>query len=214
MGRLVQTGGTNPFLAFEMNAFGDQHANMYNFIQSQYDNMSTTMDEASRRFVETAREVSNRVNDSTAIRLAKAAINKISAIWQDGGIRQYNTYAEIQNANDVMRRYIMANPAIRAWFHQEACDGYSGKYEDVQPGRIGEDHYDYRRVMDGIVVFDQPDADGTVNWTSTNYLDEILDGDEELDISKQLDIIRTWSVFEDELRFGATDPTDVFNGKL
>ena len=45
----------------------------------------------------------------------------------------------------------MAQPDIRSLYHKGHCDGYSDTYVDMEPGLVGEQHYDYRRVMDGVV---------------------------------------------------------------
>jgi len=108
----------------------------------------------------------------------------------------------------MMQRFIMANPMVRQLYHDQRCDGYSGTYIDVQPDATKEDHYDYKRVMNGIV---QQDGDGTMFYTQ--YMDQLHHGDKELALAEQVSILDTWEIAEMFIKAG-NDPTSVWNESL
>ncbi len=94
-------------------------------------------------------------------------------------------------------------------YHEQRCDGYSESYVDRFPGQVGENHYDYRRVMHGMVQDDQEH-----DWKSTFYLDELFEGDRELNFDEQVDILNTWDVVRSYLSKGQDDPTSQFGNML
>ena len=108
----------------------------------------------------------------------------------------------VHNAFGLMARYVMANPTIRTLYQQNKCDGYSDSYTDLYPGTIRDDHYDYQRVMDGVVNFDTQDD----RWEIKYYTD-YSDQDEELSPEDKFTILDTWNAACNVIARGL-DPTD------
>lgn len=208
MGILITTD--NPFGAFELSAFGEQNPNNLQFIQSQYAGMSAVTDMAARSFMETSYDIYNRINGSEAMRSARAALGRIKTIFQSDTIRELTALYEMQHAPLKMQRWIMANPMARELYFKQAIDGYSETYIDVEPGIMGEAHYDYQLANDGIVKFTNDEGD----WSATTYQIDLKDGDRFLELSEQVDIHTTWNRLENELRFGRYDPTSKYNHDL
>jgi hypothetical protein len=139
--------------------------------------------------------------------LARNAIRSARGLLTPNVIQPLVSYEEFQIAQPVMQRYIMAQPDIRQLFFDQRCDGFSDTYVDQQPGKIGETHYDYRRVMNGMMVEEGED------FVVHHYLDELREGDRELTFHEQVDILSTWqvmSMFMQEKK----DPTNIYGGKL
>jgi hypothetical protein len=65
---------------------------------------------------------------------------------------------------------------------------------------VGVQHYDWRRVMDGIATIN----DDSVQFTQ--YVEDTRD-DAELTVFEKVDILRTWNVLQAELSAGEQDPT-------
>ena len=103
----------------------------------------------------------------------------------------------------------MANPVVRQTYHEQKCDGYSDTYIDNQPSAIKETHYDYRRVMDGVVV--DKDNDG---WSVKFYPDDLHDGDRELVHGEKVDILHSWDIIEMFMKAGDKDPTSQYGAAL
>ena len=126
-------------------------------------------------------------NSSKAIELTKAALNQITGIFQADVIRYISDISHFQIATPIMQRYIMANPIVRHMYHDQRLDGYSDTYVDTDPGVIGEKHYDYRRVMSGIMT---PIGD---DLYYTSYIEQLRDEADELTASDQFRILDTWA---------------------
>lgn len=196
---------------FDSLLYGIPHPNTVRSIQQElYDiqnNLQSTYG-LSDGFVN--RLMTNFMNFGSDAAIQKAKI----AVYNQTGqtlhqVQLYTSIAEMQTAAPNMQRWIMACPDVRQLYHSNQLDGYSDTYVDYEPGKVGEDHYDYRRVMDGVVVFDE-ETDG---WYSDSYLDEITDPDmDTLDFTEQLNIIRTWENMRVLLRDHPEDPTSPYGG--
>jgi hypothetical protein len=148
-------------------------------------------------------------NGSEAMRLAQAAINRAGSVFQADTIRDLYQIGELQNAPLVMQRFIMANPVVRDLYHQQRCDGYSDTYLDMEPGAVGLAHYDYRRVITGMVMEDEEHG-----WKIVHCLDELKEGDRPLQIEEKDIVLSVWDVVEARIREGKDDPTSPTGGSL
>jgi hypothetical protein len=108
-----------------------------------------------------------------------------------------------------MQRWVMANPMVRELYHKQRCDGYSSTYTDVSPGDIKENHYDYRRTTDGVML-ETTEGDYVTKW----YIEELLPSDRHLTNSEKIDIINTWTVVNNALMMKELDPTCNNGGML
>lgn len=202
----VLMGGSN---VFDSLAYSKPHPSTQTFLQNQLSIGTNLLNDAGSKFMESAQNIFEKVSGSEAIRIAKAASRVVNNIWNTNQIRKLNTIGELQNAPQVMERYIMAEPTIRKLYHNQMCDGYSHSYVDLEPNKIGESHYDYRRVMNGIVV-DTDDG----GWYANSYFDDMLPEDEELMMEEQVDIITAWEKVKEHIKIGKEDPTSKWNSDL
>jgi len=205
MATFVQGGSA----VFDSLAYGDQHPATQEFLQNQCNTSSHVLTEAGARFMSGVTDLYNRVSGDGAIRIAKAAARSVQSIWNSDIIVELTTIGRLQHARPVMQRWIMAEPTVRNLYHQQRVDGYSGSYVDVNPGLVGEDHYDYRRATDGLVTERE---DGI--WQAECYFDELLPDDTDLILDEQIEIQSTWAALVDSLRAGKEDPTSVWNADL
>lgn len=205
----IITGGDEAFssLAFGLqNPVNVQYFN--NQIQQAKQALGSTFGEFGNRFLNRAEELYDRFNNSRSMELARAALNQVRGIFQADVVRDLRTLSEFQIATPVMQRWVMTNPMVREMYHSQQCDGYSDTYVDTQPGMIGENHYDYRRVRNGIVdVTDE-------GWHVTTYAETLKEGDKELEFDEQVRILRTWENLENLLYQKLKDPTSVWNNDL
>ena len=202
----VYTGGVDTFDAL---AFGEPHPSTFQFLQQEMAAPTPMLNQIGQQFMAGARALYDRVSGSTAMRTAQAVRRRISAMFQENSIKALNTIAELQHAPPTMRRWIMADPVTRKLYQEQRIDGYGSDYIDREPGVRGADHYDYRRVMDGIVTMD--DEDG---WTSTTYLDVLLPDDRDLTLAEQTDILQTWESVSGWYLKYEDDPTSRWNARL
>lgn len=201
---------------FEALAFGQKHPGTLNFLQNQISNiqnMSSVFTDAGKMFISAATDMYNQYNSSEALRRVEAAVRKVSHVFQTNTIRSIWEIGDFQQAPIIMQRYILAEPTVRQMYLDQRCDGYSNTYVNVHGNDIKDDHYDYRRVMDGIVQ-DYVDDDGVTDWTASFYIEDLIEGDRKLSVEEQCCIIDTWEAIRYTISCGEDDPTSPDNLKL
>ena len=195
-------------MTFDALMYGGVNPGTLNFLSSQFQDPSNVILSAGQQFVERAAEMFDRFNGSQALRTMKAVARGVRSLWQLDEIRPLTTVGQVQFAPITMQRWVMAEPTIRQLYHNNACDGYSDTYVDMYPGDIGENHYDYRRAVNGLVV-DQPD-DAEYEWLAVTYLDDLVEGDSPLTLEEQIDIQDTWRFLKGHLSHSKEDPTSIY----
>lgn len=190
--------------------YGDKHPGTMRFLQNQIgQGFSNTMSEVGQRMLSSVHGLYEKFNGENVIRLAKAARRKISGIFQQDVVKPLWSVDEIQQATLVMQRWVMAQPDLRKLYHEQRCDGYSNTYLDMQPDSIGEKHYDYRRVMDGL---GREDTDG--NLVFTHYYDDVHEDDVTLTLQDKVDITNTWDMISRYLKHTNHDPSSIYGEDL
>jgi hypothetical protein len=160
------------------------------------------------RIVESAASAYERFNGSEAMRLARAMTRQVTGMFAPDIIRPLLTIGDLQTAQLTMQRWVMANPVVRGFHMEQRCEGYSDTFTDPHPGVVGEKHYDYRRVMDGVIRVTE---DG---WEAKHYVENLLPDDKSLSHEDKVDILKTWDVVEAFMAQGMDDPTSPWNAKL
>lgn len=203
-------GGTNEYDSL---IYGPKAEGTLRYIEQNMQNvsqmLSSTLTDAGRSFFSTAADLWNQFHGSEAVRLANAAMRKASSIFQVDVIRNISSIEEIQNAPQCMIRYIMAEPTVRQLYHDQRCEGYGDSYIDLYKNDMGERHYDYRRVMDGMVV-DTDDG----GWKHSHYIEELVTGDRDLTHGEKTDVLSAWDYVKHYVKVGEYDPTSSWNNKL
>ena len=203
-------GGPTEFNALIYGA--EMNPGTMNYLQNSINNISNfsqALTNAGNSFFSNTREIFNDLNGNVAMAKAKAALNKVSNFFNRNDIHYINELSKLQNAPVVMQRFIMAEPTIRKMYHEQRCNGYADTYIDTYKEDIGKNHYDYRRVMTGIVTTDSEGYD-----MYTTHLDVLVEGDRDLRIDEKSSILKTWEIVAALTKYGDTDPTDVGNGKF
>ena len=209
-------------LVFHNMVFGQTHPATKSFVQQTMMAPTHMLTQTGMAFIDHAKQIYETIQNSDAVRVAKAARRRLETMWSGNHIAELRTIGEWQNAPQVMQRFIMACPEIRTLYHKQLCDGYSDTYTDHQPGVIGAEHYDYRRVMD---TMDIAGDCGEYDYRCINYddpnphdLDPTLvdySFDATLTYHDRLAIVNTWDNIRAHLAAGLTDdPVSKFNTKL
>jgi hypothetical protein len=202
---MIVQGGPDVFADV---AFGPNHPSTLQFLQQQVFNMSDTLTAAGREFMNRGQELFEKYNGHKAIQMAKAALRASQYMFQQDIIQPLYTLGAIQQAQPLMQRWIMACPDVREMYHMQRCDGYSTSYVDMQPGCIGEAHYDYRKVMNGIVQ-DGSDED-EFDWKCTTYVTDLDEDDMDLTLTEKSDILSLWDLVKTMMKPGKEDPTSPY----
>lgn len=205
MARVLVAGGAE----FDALAFGAPHESTLSFIQTHLHESTRALTDAGMNWFQGIRNVYQHVDMSEAYRAARAVVRHVAHLWDDNCIHVMSDIGAMQNAKSVMQRWLMAEPTVRNLYHSQQCDGYSDSYVDIHGKVVGEDHYDYRRVMHGVVV---EDDDG--DWKATSYLEDLLPEDHELHLDEQMDILDSWEHLKAKIRAKKEDPTSRWNADL
>lgn len=201
-----------PAGAWDHLIYPEQHPANKAFIVNQLDAYTHLLLDTGRQYFEQARTIYNQINDTAAVRAAKAALRMAKGITRPNVISPLLTLEDVRSAQPIMQRYIMACPEIRELYNNQRCDGYSDTYIDAFPGAIGETHYDYWKVMSGIIN-EYVDENGEDTWKVNIYGYDLEPNDTELTFDDKVDILSTWEIVR--LAIEATeDCTSVYNGRL
>lgn len=201
--------------ASDFNASLYPESNPVNFqwMAGQFESYSHVLNDMGKQLMEQSKAAFQQKLEE-ANRAARFAARMVKNVFKPNTIRPLETIEELRSAEVIMQRYVLAQPDLRKLYNQQRIDGYSDTYVDVDRGCIGNNHYDYLRVMDGIAVFKEDDESDAPEWVVTEVsLDEDRDT-RRLMYEEQMFIIeKTWNAVTKAIASG-DDPTDIFGGKI
>lgn len=191
--------------ALDLALYGDKSGILNNYLSQQLQNIKPAYNEFSNRIYQCLQSSYNFVNNQMVKYglLNQLDSNGIQAL--DNYYTDLTSFIALQNANATMQRWIMAHPDVRKLYLDQNIDGYSGSYQNVFGKEIGEDDYNYRRVMDGVMC---DEGDITV---VRQYLDDLLEGDRELNHYEKVKILHTYDAIDyllKECKFDFTCKSD------
>lgn len=141
------------------------------------------------------------ISTSDAIQAMRNLVAKKDNSWEVNSIYAATNTEQLQTANLVMQRYIMAEPNLRDLYLNNLTEGYGDTYVNNHGDSIGVNHYDYRRVMDGMLVVN----DDSMQFST--FYEDIPEGDRELTLHEKVDILKTWNAVNIALSENEMDPT-------
>ena len=183
-----------------------------NYLKEQFNRIGEGISDITRKFYQDSKTIFDKLSNSRARELAKNTLINSLGLFHPNTILSLGSLDALRNAQAVMQRYIMAEPTIRKLYHQQRCDGYSDTYKDLHPYDIGDNHYDYQRVVHG-VVREQEDEDGVIRSYTEHFSDVEFSAEEELDFNDQIRILDTWDVVK-HFVLRDEDPTNILGGSL
>lgn len=190
--------------------FGQPNQGTVNYFEQVKERVAAKSSSYAAEFIQTSNQIFDSVYSARALELTRAAINKAGALFDPDVIKYLHTLTELQLAKPTMARFIMANEVVRQRFIDGRCEGYGDAYPDHQPGAIGENHYDYRRMMNGMVQVDEETGEGGYKI----YCEDLREGDENITPNQQLDSYNTGKRAEFFMLMAAKDPTSSWNCDL
>lgn len=196
---------------FDALAYGiDRAPETTHYFSQEINKITDTLTDAGRGFFGNVKSIYESINNSDVVRAARAALQSAATLFTPNIIMPFTTIEQFQTAGPEMQRWAMASPVAREKYHAQLIDGYSDSYIDLYPQDIGETHYDYRRVMDGVIQENEEEE----TWSVKFFPDELVAGDKELSHDEKVDIIKTWDLMEMFIRAGDKDPTSVYGSKM
>lgn len=203
----VVSGDTNTFRA---SAYGRPDVMTMQWCEQREQQQFQNVDPLVRQhFLDQRGTVFGELDYTSILQLSKAMSNQMDTTWMRNVIQVLSTVEQLQVAPPTMINWIMANPVARDMYHKQQIAGYDEYYVDPEPGKTGEDHYYYRRAVNGLFL---EDAEGEL--VATEWLEDLWDSKDSLDIVDQRSIQETWQHLVSALRKRGSDPTSRWNAQL
>lgn len=194
---------------FDAAVYGMPHQGTVEFVKNQFSQGWENLTDMGKQFFEEKRELVERATSDEVFRRTEALARKFRHSWETDDIKYIGDLGGLQQAKATMQRWLMADPVIRGMRNQQICDGYSKTYEDWEPDRIGEDHYDYRRVTDGLYI-----EDGDGDGECTSYFESHMPEEDDLTFQQQVDITSAWETQRILMKRRREDTTSPLNDRL
>lgn len=178
---------------------------LYNFLQDNYQHAMNYVRDVGNGFIDNLKSLYNKYTSEEAIQRTKDILYSTGMHFSQDVIAPIE-YNQLNNANLIMQRYMMAHPKVGDLYRRGMLHGFSETFFDREPDTYGEDRLDYGRVMDGVLQFDE-EGNGFVEYFIQN--DTIYD---ELDLTEteQFTLADMYSLVTAAISNGL-DPTDPNN---
>lgn len=139
--------------------------------------------------------LANRLASTDYRHAMKVAVAHVTTAWDGDYIKALKDVAAIQAAAPKNIRWNMAEPTYRKLYNAGQANGYGDDYVDNQPGAVGNDHIDYRRVTHGQFI-EEEDYSTLVAYDTDVSNDE--HEEDQLILSEQVSIQRNWLLIRQE----------------
>ena len=160
------------------------------------------------QFFHQARNLYQIISATDATQILRNLQSKAEGLWDHNTIHLMTNLSQLQTANPIMQRWIMAQPDLRQMYLNNEVDGYADSYVNYHGDTVGRLHYDYRQVVEGMVM---PTADG---YTVSHFIEERPEEDTPLTLHQKADVLRTWQLVKHYLDEADEDPTSPTGNKL
>lgn len=171
-------------------------------------NLRSGLSSVASSFFDQAQSLYQMISTNDAVQAMRNLVAKADTTWMSNNIHGVSTIEQLQTANPIMQRYIMANPVVRDMYLNNMVEGYSDSYTNLHGNAIGDSHYDYRRVMDGVMIVKD---DHTL---VKEYIEFIPEGEKELTLFEKVDILNAWNLINTSLDANELDPTSPVGNRL
>lgn len=186
---------------FDVMVNGQPDHQTRSWLEEQSQAVANYLGNAGQSFIEHARGLYNVISDTDAAQVLRNLSSKMQGIWTDNSIRALHDMESVQTAGPTMQRWVMANKTVRQHYLNQEIEGYSGSYENQHGRCLGEDHFDWRQVMSGVVQT-PPEEDYRIQ-----VFTDPLHGADPLTVTEKVDILNTWELVERWLEDEDEDPT-------
>lgn len=176
---------TIPEAALDYAIYGDNTRTISNYLTHQLQQMPQAMNAFGSRIYNAMLASYNYVNDVMTKHSLMGTLQQRGIDVIDNYIMPLHSVQALQNANPTMQRWVMAHPEVKQLYNEQNIDGYSDSYVNIFGKGVGEEDYNYRLIMDGILQ-----DDGKQSWTK-HYDEELIPGDRRLDHPEKVMILST-----------------------
>lgn len=176
--------------ALDLVLYGNKSDLINNYLVQQMQQVKPAFNEFSNRIYQNLQNSYNFINDKLVQYGILNQLHQQGVQVVDNYYMELNSFTALQNANLTMQRWVMSHPEIRQLYVDQNLDGYSETYKNVFGKGVGEDDYNYRRVMDSVVQ----DTDN--GFVIRHYIEDLLPGDKELNHYEKVQILHTYDAID------------------
>lgn len=168
------------------------------FLKNNINSIYNTYTNLSNNFIKTVNGIFDSFNGNSSMLRAKNILNKYAYLHNNiCSLTEDN----IRQANLIMQKYILAELTLNSLYKNNKCYGFSDSYVDMEPNSVGEERYDYQRVVDGLLQFEEDEDIGYITYYSN------ADTEDELTSLDKIMILDTWNVVKNLIAKGI-DPSN------
>lgn len=185
---------TIPEAGLDYMLYGDNSNFISGYLYNQLANIPVAFNQFSQRIHDALQASYNYVTDvATKAGIFNELRNQGFNVNNDY-LQELTTFEQLQNANVSMQRWVMTHPDVRKLYLKQDIDGYSDSYKNIFGKGVAEQDYNYRRVMNGVIVDEDKDK-----YRYSIYDDLLIPGDRELDHREKMIILNTWNAIDNIL---------------
>lgn len=176
---------TIPESAVDYLLYGDKSHIVGEYLRNQLNNIPQVFNNFTDRIYQAVQQSYNYVTDNL---IKHGLLNRLESqgvLSNQDIMRNLTTFEQLQNATPVMQRWVMAHPEVKQLYIDQNIDGYSNTYINVFGDGVGEQDYNWRRIMSGV-----SQDNGVISWVKF-YNDNLLEGDRELTHSEKVIALTT-----------------------
>jgi hypothetical protein len=170
--------------------YGDKTNVIKSYLEQQLAQIPAVFNEFGQRVYETLNQSYHWVTDQLTKYQIFNQLKQQNVHLGNNAFRELLSFEELQNANILMQRWVMAHPDVRYLYLENNIEGYPDTYVNVFGNDIGENDYNYRRVMDGVLQSDDE------KWWFKVYNEDLMIGDRELEHREKVMILNTWKCID------------------
>lgn len=145
------------------------------------------------------------INVDEVSRRMRAVTRRIGHMWQQDIIRDLNDIGDFQNAPSSMLRWLAADPEIKQDINLGRLAAWEDRYENESDKEFGENHRDYRILMDGVYRHEEGE------FVSVEYHESLFEGEEELSMTEVGIILSAQERLKRYMSESQEDPTSRYN---
>ena len=178
------------------------------FLGQATQNIYNLLPQSGQQFIKQWSETYKTLDINSAMAMLNNLDQKTDKSWDNFTVHVLNTLQSLQTAGPVMQRWVMAHPETRERYLNNSLAGYGDSYHNYYGDVVGEDHADYRQVMNGVGQL----VNGS--YEQRRFTELLVEGDVGLRPSQQLSILQTWDFLSAYLPDGDEDPTCEFGSPM
>lgn len=198
---------------FQAAAFGLPDRHQLEDGYRRLEEYSRNLSDRAAGYLSRTRETLTRIFDPSVRRALHALNTSKRGLYRDNIIQYLDDVAEVSMAPDTMRRWILANPRLRTRYHKQSIEAWGSRPGafDVTPMNLRDPYW--TAIQNGVAK-PEVQEDESVRWvTEYEWGAATVEGEDELFLENQLDLLATHAVVDSALDDGI-DPTSRFLEKL